>query len=173
MKTILIITYCSGLLLFAECVVAQTQLKIGHIDVNKTLTSMPEYDSAQIQLERDANEFSTMLDNLQVAYNKLVDDYNTNKNNYSDLVLESKESAIIQAEENITGFQQNASQQLQQKNIELLQPIYDKIQNAMDKVATEGEFTYILDISQGAVVFVSPNSQDIGQLVLSELGIDN
>lgn len=61
---------------------------------------------------------------------------------------------------------------MQQRNLELIQPIYDKIHKAINKVATEKGFTYILDISKGSVVFTSKNSQNINPLVLHELGIE-
>jgi outer membrane protein len=65
-----------------------------------------------------------MIENMQVEYNKLIDDFEKNQGTYSELVRKTKQSEILEVQDKINNFQQNASQQLQQKNIELLQPIY-------------------------------------------------
>jgi outer membrane protein len=63
-------------------------------------------------------------------------------------------------------FEQNATTTLQNRNAELVKPIIDKINKAIDKVATENGFTYILDTSKGAVVFTSKDSQNITDMVI-------
>jgi Skp family chaperone for outer membrane proteins len=61
---------------------------------------------------------------------------------------------------------------LQKRNLALNQPVYQKLNNAISKVAARDNFTYILDLSNGAVAFHSANSQNLNSLVLAELGID-
>jgi outer membrane protein len=170
-KTILILI---GLMFILGCqsLFAQVQLKIGHVNVVEIVSLLPESDSAQLLLEKDTKEFENMLEEMQVELNNLVNDYETNQGNYSDLIRKTKESEIMGMREKIFNFQQNANQQLQQRNYELLQPIYEKVQKAIDNVATRGGFTYILDISKGSVVFTSPDSQNINALVLDELGVE-
>ena len=50
-----------------------------------------------------------------------------------------------------------------------MQPIYAKVQLTIDEIASDGNFTYVLDLSKGAVVFTGGNSQDLNSLVLEEL----
>jgi len=133
---------------------------------------MPESDSAQNSLESDSNEFRSMLDNMQVEYNKKLIEYQENFDSYSQVIRKTKETELVELQNRIQEFQQNATQQLQQRNLELMQPIYNKIQAAIDKVATNLRFTYIFDISNGSVVFTSDESQNINSLVLNELGVN-
>lgn len=150
--------------------IAQDQLKIGHVDVVEIVSSLPESDSAQVLLDKDANELELMLEKMQVEYNNLLNNYQENLESFSQLIRQTKEAELIEMQNKIQAFQQNASQQLQQRNYELMQPIYEKVQVAIDKIATQEGFTYILDISKGAVVFTSNNSKNIKSLVLIELG---
>lgn len=159
------------LMVSCQNLLAQVQLKIGHVNVVEIVSLLPESDSAQLLLEKDTKEFENMLEEMQVELNNLVNDYETNQGNYSDLIRKTKESEIMGMREKIFNFQQNANQQLQQRNYELLQPIYEKVQKAINNVATQGGFTYILDISKGSVVFVSADSQNINSLVLEDLGV--
>jgi len=150
---------------------AQEPLRIGHVNVIKILTALPENDSAQILIEKDTKELELMLEKMQVEYNNLINDYQENKDKYSELVRSTKESEIIEMQNRIETFNQNASQQLQKRNDELMQPIYKRIQLAIDKVASNEGYTYILDVSKGTVVFTGENSSNIDSLVLKELGI--
>ena len=153
-------------------VFAQDQLKIGHVNVVEIVSVLPESDSAQLLLEKDSKELEQMLENMQVELNNLVNDLEINQKTFSELIRKTKESEILDMRDKIYNFQQSAQQRLQQRNFELLQPIYEKIQNAINEVATREGFTYILDISKGSVVFMANDSQNISEMVLKELGVD-
>ena len=73
-------------------------------------------------------------------------------------------------EQRITTFQQSAQTSLQNKEIELLRPIEEKAQNAINIVAEKGKYTYILDSSSGMLLY-SKESEDILEKVKKELGL--
>ena len=171
MKIYTIALFCIGLILNSTNSYSQNDLKIGHINVVEIITALPETDSAQTLLEKDTKELESMNEEMQVEYNKLVNDYQENLNTYSDMVRSTKESAIFEMQNKIQSFQENASQQLQERNAELMQPIYKRVQLAVEKIAADENFTYVLDLSKGAVVFTGVNSQDLSPLVLEELGL--
>lgn len=170
-KTVIIISTLILMLTSTE-VFSQDQLKIGHVNVVEIITVLPESDSAQLLLEKDSKELDLMLENMQVELNNLVNDFDNNQKTFSELIRKTKESEILEMRDKIYNFQQNAQQRLQQRNFELLQPIYEKIQNAINEVATREGFTYILDISKGSVVFIANDSKDISETILKELGVD-
>lgn len=172
MKNYLTIIACLGLILISPSISSQDLLKIGHVNTNEIIMSLPESDSAQTQLQKETAELELMLEEMQVNLNNLVNTYEKEQATYSDIIKKTKEAEIIDTQRRIQGFQQDANQRMQQRNLELIQPIYDKIYKAINKVATEKGFTYILDISKGSVVFTSKNSQNINPLVLHELGIE-
>ena len=69
-------------------------------------------------------------------------------------------------------FNQSAQQELQRKQMDLMLPIIEKAQEAINTVAKSNSFTYILDSSAGkAVVVFLENGEDIMPLVKAELGI--
>ncbi len=150
---------------------AQEPLKIGHVTTVDILQALPASDSAQTLLEKDRKDFESMLEQMDVEYNRVVEDYKTNLSGYSQVVRDAREAEILDMQDKIQTFRNNASLQLQQRNMELFQPIYDKLQKAIDRVASQLRFTYILDVSKGSVVYISASSQAIDSLVLKELGV--
>jgi len=156
-------------LLFTGTIYSQSHMQIGHVDIMKILSQLPERDSAQVLLEKETREIQTEFEEMQVIYNKLVDDYTKGQSTYSELVKKAKEDEILDKQKRLQEFEQNATATLQRRNGELLQPIYEKIIKAIDTVATQNSYTYILDVSKGSVVFTSKDSQNIDQLVLDLL----
>jgi outer membrane protein len=88
---------------------------------------------------------------------------------YSDIIKKTRENDLLDKQKRLEEFQQNASTKLDARNAELLKPILDKILKAVDKVAADNGFTYILDVSKGTVVYTSRDSQNINTLVLKIL----
>ena len=56
------------------------------------------------------------------------------------------------------------------KRQEKLQPVIDKVNNAIKMVATDNQFTYIFDSSAGILLYAQ-ESMDVTSLVKSKLGI--
>lgn len=164
LRPILILT----LLTFSMTSFSQV-LKIGHVDIAQLLAAMPERDSAAAILNRETTEMQKTYDDMTKVYNNLLDDYEKNSKVLTEIVRKSKEAELLDKEKRLREFEQNASENLQKRNNELIQPILDKILKTINKVSAENGFTYVLDVSKGSVVYTSPDSQNINPLVLKIL----
>ena len=107
---------------------------------------------------------------MQAEYQSMIEDYQNNEASYDDLTKQDKIAEIQGLEQRITTFQQSAQTSLQNKEIELLRPIEEKAQNAINIVAEKGKYTYILDSSSGMLLY-SKESEDILEKVKKELGL--
>lgn len=150
---------------------AQQKLKIGHINSQELLSLMPESDSAQRKLEKLANDHQLVLEEMSVEFNKKFENYRKalEAGTMSDLARASKEAELEDLQTRIQQFEQTAQQDLQQKRMEIFTPVQEKALNAVNEVAEENGFTYIFDTGMGALVYTSPDSQDILPLVKTKL----
>ena len=169
MKNILTAIFGAGLLSLSMATFAQVNLKIGHVDIAQIMVELPERDSAAVILEKETKEIQSTYDDMSAVYNKMMDDYEKEVSTYPEIVKKNKESELLDKQKRLQEFGQNATATLQKRNSELIQPIIDKIIKAINKVATENGFTYILDVSKGSVVFTSKESQNINQQVIKVL----
>jgi outer membrane protein len=149
---------------------AQKGPKIAHINSNELLTAMPERASVQKDLEQYANELKETLDVMRSEYEKKVGDFQAKQEVMTDIIRESKIKEITDLEKRITEFQQTAEADLQKKEQNLLQPIIDKAKTAIDDVAKEEGYTYVLDSSVGVVLY-SVDSDNLLAKVKVKLGI--
>lgn len=169
MKTMIGLILITGLFIVPITTLSQEQLKIGHVNVNEIMNALPERDSAQLVMEKETKEIESTYEELVVEYNKLFNDYQERLSTFSELVKKTKEAELMDKQKRLSEFQQNAEITLQRRNSELIQPIYDKIMKAIEAVANENGFTYILDLGGGSVVFTSKESQNLNQQVLKIL----
>jgi outer membrane protein len=151
------------------------QLKIGHINSQELLSSMPETDSAQKKLEKVALDHQTRIEEMTVELNKKYDEYLKKMNDPvtkpSDLIRTSMETELQEMQNRIETFKQTADQDIQDQRMALFKPIQDKAVKVVNTVAAEMGFTYILDSGVGVVVYSSPDSQDILPMVKKKLGL--
>lgn len=151
---------------------AQKSSKIGHIDTQELLESMPESKAVQEQLNNYVKELETQIKAMGVEYETKLKDYQNKlaAGTMTDLIKKTKEQEIMDLEKRIQEFQQTAQADIQAKENELLEPILDKAREAISKVAKANGFAYILDLSSGAAVF-HEGGEDILPMVKKELGI--
>jgi outer membrane protein len=166
MKKILFVIIGVGLLSLPLTSFSQALLKIGHVNFEEIMSALPETDTAKAILDKESKEFRTAFEELTVAYNQLYEEYQKGLSSYTPITKKTKEDELLDKQKRMSEFEQNATATLQNRNAELVKPIIDKINKAIEKVATDNGFTYILDTSKGAVVFTSKDSQNITTMVI-------
>lgn len=146
--------------------------KFGHIDSDELIQALPEFDSANIQLENLQKELINTLELMSVELNNKSESYNKESKNLTDIVRQTKEQELIDLNRRIQEFQTNAQAQLQNRQLELLQPIYAKVDKALKDLGKENGFIYIFDISKGSLVFFDESkSTDVLSLAKAKLGL--
>lgn len=155
--------------MFINVAVSAQSLKIGYVNVQEIIETMPEGDTVRAKLEKYTGELESQLEEMQVEYNKKLDLYQTKRNEFSELIRKTKEEELIMMQQKIQNFQMKAQQDIQQVQADLLQPLMDKVEKAIGEVAKEQKYTYILDESTGAIAYKSDPSMDISALVKKKM----
>jgi outer membrane protein len=173
MKKVFVVLLFTAFYLISGSIFAQGTVKLGHINSSAVFAAMPESDSAQKTIERERVAMRKTLEELQVELNKKYEDYLklTQDKTTSQLILSTKEEEMNTLQQRIQNFQQDAEQTLSTRGTELFKPIQEKAIKAVNDVAAENGYTYIFDTAGGAVVYTSPDSQDILPLVKAKLGL--
>ena len=72
---------------------------------------------------------------MYAEYQNKLQDYQANQATLSNLIRQSKEKEIVDLETRISEFQASADMAMQNKQLELLNPLIEKVQNAVNAVA--------------------------------------
>jgi outer membrane protein len=157
--------------LVGQRTVGQT-LKFGHVNSDELIQALPEFDSAQVKLENFRKELVNALELMSVELNNKNEAYNKESKNLSDIVKQTKEQELMDMNKRIQDFQNNAQQQLQNKQAELFQPVMAKVDKAIKDVGKENGFIYVFDVAKGALLyFDETKSTNVMPLAKAKLGL--
>jgi outer membrane protein len=166
LRSVLVIAMCA----FLSTGFSQVNAKLGYIDSNELLEMMPGKDSIQTAIQNYGKSLESQLQTMYGEYQTKLQDYQSNAGTMSDIIRQTKEKELIDLESRIQTFQQQADTDLQEKQIQLLQPLLDKAKNAINAVAKENGYTYIFDVGTGAFLYYE-KGDNILQLVKAKLGL--
>lgn len=174
MKKFLKLTLAVALMVSATAVNAQ---KFGRVDLAAIVTNMTEYKEAAANLEAYGRDLQDQLEQIQVEFNKLYADYEKNVATYSDTVRQLKERELTELQQRFQDFQQLAQQDIAKKEAELMNPIYEKANEAVKQVSSAGGYIAIFSTtsdqpaSAGLAYFDPAQLTDITPDVKAVLGI--
>jgi outer membrane protein len=172
MKRFLGIAALVIVIIFAGQDVMAQNFKFGHINRNELIQAMPEFDSARVKLEKMSTELQNTAELLQVELNNKYEAYLKESKNLTELVRQTKEQEIQDAQKRLTDFQTNAQTQVQQKQVELFAPVTDKADKAIKDVGKENGYIYIFDLSQNQIVYFDESkSTNVMPLAKAKLGL--
>lgn len=144
--------------------------KIAHISLDSLISLMPESKTAQQSLQEYSKQLEQQVTLMQTELQSKYETYQKDSPNMAPIVKESKEKELNDLNQRINDFQQQAQQDYQKKSAELSKPVYDKAKKAIDQVAKEAGYKYVLDTSTGLVLY-NEAADDIIALVVKKLGI--
>jgi outer membrane protein len=142
-------------------------VKIAFVDSDSILFSLPGYKVQAKSLETHQKQLQTELERQQKEFQLKYEDYQKNEKNWTQIVLENKQKELQMLDENFREFQQKAQTSLQQKEQELLKPLFDQIKKGIEAVAKEKGYTYV--VPSQVFLYAEPTA-DITSLVIKYLG---
>ena len=173
MKNVMKLVLAAAFVLGGTTVMAQ-QIKLGYVNSQELFAAMPERDSAFVKLEAYATELQDQLDLIRVELNTKFQDYQKNMSTYTDGVRNMRESEIQSISTRLQESQQMAEEEIQRAQGELLTPVFDKLNAAIEKVSKDNGLTAVFDVAAGAMIYHDTNTMvDMLPLVKRELGIAN
>lgn len=152
--------------------VAQTQ-KIGHMDMQYVLSAMPEMKQVQSQLQTLQGQLEKQAEAKQKDFEEKYNRYVNEGATMAEAIRVDLEKELSQMQQSAQEFATNAQQTLQQKEQQLMQPVYDKIGTAINEVAKEGGYAYIINAGVPGldVLYFADPANDASNDVLKKMGI--
>ena len=99
-----------------------------------------------------------------------LQEYQQTEATLSQLVKETKQQDLINLEQRIQDFQIKAQEDIQQQRIALYTPVVDKFKKAIDDVAQENDYKFIIDNSNGVLLYYE-DADNVAPLVRQKLGM--
>ncbi|MAM43367.1 MAG: OmpH family outer membrane protein [Candidatus Neomarinimicrobiota bacterium] len=133
------------------------QLKIGYILSERIRTEFEEFKEAESQLQLEYRKVQFEFDQMVLKMDSLKQDYEVKRLMALDKG-ESIRQEVEQMERSIQNYQAEKigpQGELMRKQAQMEYEILGKVKKAVDKVAIDGGFDYIIDASVGLLYFKS------------------
>ena len=165
-----------GLIIVVAMLFGALQLnaqKVGYIDTEKILSVIPAYKNAQTQLEALSEQYQKKIESEYAKIEVMYNNYQKQKTSMSSQLRAQRENEIIEREKTVKQLQMSyfgQDGQMQKKSAELLDPIKERVDAAIAKVAAEGKYTILFDIAAMQGVAYKNADDDLSPLVIKILG---
>jgi outer membrane protein len=167
------ILFIAGFLCLA--VFAANAQRYAILDSKFILDKLPEYKEAQKQLDQLSAAWQKELDNLQTTLDKMYRDFEAEQVMLSDELKKKREDELFNKEKELRDLQRQRfgyEGDLFKKRQELIKPVQDKVYNAVEKLAVEKGYDFILDKSEGITVIFADPKLDRSEDILKMLGVN-
>ncbi|CAN5821255.1 OmpH family outer membrane protein [soil metagenome] len=144
------------------------------IDSKFILEKVPEYKEAQTKLDQYSLLWQQEIDQKQAALDKMFKDYDAEQVMLPDALKKKREDELYNKEKELRDLQRKRfgfEGDLFKKRQELIKPIQDKVYNAVQKLAVEKQYDFILDKSEGITVIFADPKLDKSEDVLRNMGV--
>jgi len=146
------------------------QSNIAHINTQELVEAMPKMKAAQNQLKKLQETYDAEIQTMAKELDTKIKLYDAEAENKTEEENQKRVVEVQGMQKKIGEYRNNALKDLQQKEIDLMQPLLEEARAAIQKVATAQGIQYVLDSAAGNGVIVS-DGKDLLLDVKKELGI--
>lgn len=167
-KQIFLIGIC--LTLWASVSYAQ---KYCYVNTEYILENIPEYKSAQQQLDQISVQWQKEIEAKYTVIDKLYKDYQAEQILLTEDMRKKREAEITAKEKEVKDLQKQRfgyEGDLFKKKQEIVKPIQDKIYNAVKKMATDQSYAVIFDKAGQLTILFASSKYDKSDEILLQLG---
>jgi outer membrane protein len=155
--------YIVGAVMLSMIATSVSAQRIAIVDIQAVLNGMPEYQTAQQELDRIAAEWRQEIakeyDKIRAAYNK----YQAEQVLLSDQAKQERQNEIMELETQVREMQKNrfgAEGDLFKKRQDLVRPIQEQVYGAIEEYADDRGYDFIFDKGGATGLIFSSDEYD-------------
>ena len=171
MKNFIIPLFCLFFLV-SNVLFGQRTIRIGYIDTEYVLESVPEYQTAVSELDSKVNTWKSDIEKKLNAIEEKKKQLNNESVLLTKELFDERMEDILFEESEILDYQRKrfgpeGDLYLQKK--QLIQPVQDQIFSAVQDIAKTKRYDFIFDKSSDVVMLYSANKYDISDQVIKAI----
>ena len=152
---------------------AQQNQRIAYVDSDYILENIPEYSDAQEEINQLSKKWEKEITYLFKEAQEMDREYQSESVLLSEDQKRKKKEAITakrQEAENLRMQYYGPEGELYTKRAELIQPIQEKVYNAINQLAQLKNYAFVFDKASGTTMLYCNEKNDISDDVLDEIG---
>lgn len=153
------------------------ELQVGYTDHELIIVNMPEYQDLRQELEEDYQGDEQELQEMYQEFQEQVERYQRQQGLLSEERRQEREQELMEMEQEIQQQAQQRQEDLAEREAEMLSPLLERVDQAIQDVAQENSLDLVLRNQVGpmqpVILYVNPERiSDITLEVARNLGLD-
>ena len=160
------------LFLFMQVIVEEnvTAQTFGYLSYQKILQSHSRYVEAQKTLSQLRSEYEKEMSRAEQYFSKQYEEYLEGQKSFTENILMKRQKELQQLMQQSMDFKKEAEQSLRNKETELLDPIRQQIEVAINALGTKRNLDYIINTDEKTHLFINKeHGVDLTDAVLEYL----
>jgi len=144
------------------------------IDTKYILDKLPEYKDADKKLVETSDRWQKEIDDKQGQLNQMYRNFDAEQFMLSEDLRKKREEQLFNLEKEVRDLQKKRigyEGDLFKERQRLVKPIQDKVYNAIQKMAVNRGYDFVLDKSEGITVIFADPKLEKSDDVLREMGV--
>lgn len=169
-KNVVLLTMIMTFTISASTLMAQ---KYAYVDTEYILDNIPEYGDAQDELDDMSKRWQKEIEQNYATVEQMYKKYQAEAVLLPDDIKKKREEEIVAKEQQVKELQRKyfgPDGELFQKRKELVQPIQEKVFNAIESIALSSNYAFVFDKAGGMTLLYGNPKFDISDDVLDEVG---
>ncbi len=129
--------------------------RFGYFSYNEAIKSMPEYIQAQNSLEKLKKYYDQEMERSEQEFTKKFSEFIDGYKSFPENIMLKRQKELQQLMEQSMAFKNEAQQLLNKSENELMAPVHENMKEALKKIGTERNYSYILNTDNNAYPFIN------------------
>ncbi|MBQ8866699.1 MAG: OmpH family outer membrane protein [Bacteroidaceae bacterium] len=147
------------------------QQKFGHVNSSAIIPLMPEYTTAQTELQSLQKQYEDEIKRMEDELKKKSEEFEAQKATLPANIAERRQTELQELYNRMQQYFQDGQMHMEKASADKMGAIREKLTAAIKEVGVAGGYVYIMDTAAGVPYISETLSTDVTETVKSKLGI--
>jgi len=144
----------------------------GYVSYKDIFERMPEYDEARASFAALKSKFEDEANRSEKEFQRKFAEFLQGQKDFPPTILQKRQAELQDLMDKSVTFRQESQRLLQKAEAEMMQPVMDRLNKAIQEVASERSLIFVLNTDDNAVPFINPQvGVNITEPLLQKLGL--
>lgn len=152
---------------------AMAQSKFGYVSYMEMVKALPEYSIVVTHLDELQAKYEAEIARSEREFNQKYSDFIEEQHNFPENIRIKRHKELQELMEKSIAFKDEINRAMREARREMMQPLHDKVDEAVMKVCINNKYDYVLNTDDRAYIAINPQSgNDITEQVKKELKVE-
>lgn len=153
---------------------AIAQSKFGYVSYKELIEALPEYSIVAAHLDDLQSKYEAEIARSDREFNQKYADFIEEQRSLPDNIRIKRHKELQELMEKSMDFKDEVNNAMREARREMMQPLRDKVDEAVMKVCVDEDYDYVLNTDERAYIAINPkNGTDITEKVKQELNVES